>query len=473
MRKAVAALAAGMALLAAPAHSAVTFQYLPYGGYPTEISSDGSVIAGNTVGSYEPYRWTLAAGLVNLGQGALPIIGTTAGAPGMSADGTRVASTIVNADSTAATAGLWTLGQGWQILEPLPAGGGTSDENRASVDGMSGDGNTVVGLFWRPGQPGGSAHAFRWTQAEGMVDLGSSGRSSKAYDASFDGSVIVGFDESTTYGYRQAAAWRNGQLAKLTPFETTGEAQTVSNNGLWVAGRESNFATGYVDCARWHWNGSAWSATEYLGHVDGNSPNYYGKTVANGITSDGQFIVGYNTFDGDPYYTTGFFWTDSTGCVDVEFWLADQGVELDPTFDIQSITGCTPDGAYLVGYGADIVAPYGKRGFLIHTDRALVGVEPSPTPAPARVALAASPNPSRHGTSFSVTLGAAGRARLGIYDASGRLVRQVLDGERGAGTHHIAWDGRDADGQAVRAGVYFTRLESPNGHASGKLVVLE
>jgi uncharacterized membrane protein len=471
MKHAVAALATGMVLLAAPAHSAVTFQYLTEGGAPTAVSSDGSVVTGNTFVGYEAFRWTLATGFVNLGYGALPVLGKTGGAPGISADGTRIAGTIISDDSTVVTAGLWTLGQGWQQLAPpLPPGGGVIDESIASGWGISGDGNTVVGLMWRT-SPGGSAHGFRWTEAEGMVDLGSTGASSRADDASYDGSVIVGWNEGPL---RRACAWRNGQLTVLTPASSTGEARCVTENGLWVAGRETNEVTGFVDAARWHWDGNAWSATEYLGHVDGNSGNAYGKTIPNGITSDGKFIVGYNTFDGDPFYTTGFFWTDSTGCVDIEFWLADQGVDIDPSFDIQSLTACTPDGQYLYGYGQDIFAPYTQRSFVIHTDRAQVGVEPTPAPAPARIALAASPNPAhRGGTSFSFTLGAAGRTRLGIYDASGRLVRQVLEGERAAGTHHIAWDGRDADGQSVRAGVYFTRLESATGNARGKLVVID
>jgi probable HAF family extracellular repeat protein len=201
MKQAVSALAMGMVLLAAPAHAAVTFQYLADGGYPTACSSDGSVVAGNTVAAYEPYRWTLATGLVNLGHGSGPVLGRGGGVPGISADGTRVASTIISDDSTVVTAGLWTQGQGWQQLAPpLPPGGGPMDESIADVNGMSGDGNTVVGLFWRPA---GRAHAYRWTPATGMVDLGSSGNASKAHDASFDGSVIAGWDESTTYGFRQ------------------------------------------------------------------------------------------------------------------------------------------------------------------------------------------------------------------------------------------------------------------------------
>jgi uncharacterized membrane protein len=284
-----------------------------------------------------------------------------------------------------------------------------------------------------------------------MVDLGSSGRSSKASDASFNGSVISGFDESPLHGYRRACAWRNGLLTVLTDDATTGEAECVSQDGQWVAGRETNPETGFVDATRWHWDGSAWSPTEYLGHLDGNSGGANGKTIANDITADGAFIVGYNTFDGDPFNTTGFIWTDSTGCEDIDFWLADKGVTVDQTFDIQGLTACTPDGQYIVGYGQDIFAPYTRRGFLIHTDRALVGVDPAPGHATAsRLQLSAAPNPARSGTSFTLALPSAGRAEFSIYDATGRRVRSLIASDLAAGSHVVAWDGRDESGARVR-----------------------
>jgi probable HAF family extracellular repeat protein len=53
--------------------------------------------------------------------------------------------------------------------------------------GCSADGSVVVG-FVR--MPGGINKAFRWTQTDGMVDLG--GNISMAYGCSTDGSIIVG-----------------------------------------------------------------------------------------------------------------------------------------------------------------------------------------------------------------------------------------------------------------------------------------
>jgi hypothetical protein len=55
-------------------------------------------------------------------------------------------------------------------------------------------------------------------------------------------------------------------------------------------------------------------------------------------------------------------------------------------------------------------------------------------------------------------------ATLSIYDAAGRLV-QRMSGRLGDG---FEWDGRDADGRRLPAGVYFHRLATPVGTLTGK-----
>ena len=46
-----------------------------------------------------------------------------------------------------------------------------------------------------------------------------------------------------------------------------------------------------------------------------------------------------------------------------------------------------------------------------------------------------------------------------LYDVLGRRVRQLWQGSLGAGSHRFVWDGRDAAGKAVAAGVYLYRVE--------------
>ena len=48
---------------------------------------------------------------------------------------------------------------------------------------------------------------------------------------------------------------------------------------------------------------------------------------------------------------------------------------------------------------------------------------------------------------------------LTVYDVLGRRVRQVWDGPLEAGRHRFTWDGRDAAGKAVAAGVYVYQVE--------------
>ena len=53
----------------------------------------------------------------------------------------------------------------------------------------------------------------------------------------------------------------------------------------------------------------------------------------------------------------------------------------------------------------------------------------------------------------------AAAVSLTVYDVLGRRVRQVWDGSLEAGTHRFTWDGRDAAGKAVAAGVYIYQVE--------------
>ena len=46
---------------------------------------------------------------------------------------------------------------------------------------------------------------------------------------------------------------------------------------------------------------------------------------------------------------------------------------------------------------------------------------------------------------------------LNVYDLRGRRVRELVKGTLTPGTHQVNWDGPDASGRVVAAGVYFVR----------------
>lgn len=92
---------------------------------------------------------------------------------------------------------------------------------------------------------------------------------------------------------------------------------------------------------------------------------------------------------------------------------------------------------------------------------------------PAQLALhQAAPNPFHGSTAIRYDLPADGRARLRIYDAAGRLVRTLEDGQRTAGYRTVLWNGRNASGEAVSSGVYFYTLETDNDVIQRKMVLL-
>lgn len=61
--------------------------------------------------------------------------------------------------------------------------------------------------------------------------------------------------------------------------------------------------------------------------------------------------------------------------------------------------------------------------------------------------------------------------RLSLHDVTGREVARLFHRVVPAGESSITWDGRDATGRQVAAGVYFVRLESPDGVRTHKLVL--
>lgn len=91
----------------------------------------------------------------------------------------------------------------------------------------------------------------------------------------------------------------------------------------------------------------------------------------------------------------------------------------------------------------------------------------------AGVSLAlASANPTGAGATFALALPRAAHARLVVMDLAGRVVRTLVAGERPAGRHVAAWDGRDEAGTPVAPGVYLAALAAGGATARTRVVVV-
>jgi hypothetical protein len=86
----------------------------------------------------------------------------------------------------------------------------------------------------------------------------------------------------------------------------------------------------------------------------------------------------------------------------------------------------------------------------------------------------ARPNPFRPNTTIAFDLPEAAVVNLRVYDASGRVVRTLLDGVlKEAGQHAELWDGRDGFGSRAASGVYFYRVEIGSEVFTRRMVLLK
>lgn len=68
------------------------------------------------------------------------------------------------------------------------------------------------------------------------------------------------------------------------------------------------------------------------------------------------------------------------------------------------------------------------------------------------------PNPFKGELQIEYFVENASVAELRIYDAAGRMVREILRDQRGPGVYQVKWDGRDNEGSRLPSGVYFCRM---------------
>lgn len=80
------------------------------------------------------------------------------------------------------------------------------------------------------------------------------------------------------------------------------------------------------------------------------------------------------------------------------------------------------------------------------------------------------PNPFTNMTNLRYDLSNTAQVELRIYDLSGRMIRRMSAGDTTAGSHTLAWDGRDAAGKACSAGVYTAVMSAGSERATLKMI---
>jgi hypothetical protein len=81
------------------------------------------------------------------------------------------------------------------------------------------------------------------------------------------------------------------------------------------------------------------------------------------------------------------------------------------------------------------------------------------------------PNPSDGETEIRFTLDRSSNIGVAVYNVAGRTIRSIaVSGTLGPGPHGVRWDGRDRNGHAVPAGLYFAVVQSGNRSVTARVL---
>jgi hypothetical protein len=303
------------------------------------------------------------------------------------------------------------------------------------------------GAFVYHGSAGGLVTAPAWT-AEANQTFAEFGTSvATAGDVNGDGfsDVVVG-----------AIKYDNGETDEGRAFAYNGSAAGLDATPDWTT--ESNQVGAYF-------GGAVATAGDVNG--DGFSDVIVGAQRYDNLqTNEGVAFAYYGSAVG---LGAGADWTDESNLTDGRF-----GCSVANAGDVNG------DGFSDVIVGAHQTANDGQtnegHAFAYHGSPAGLGdaitaVESVPSPIRRALLGPSSPNPFRGATEIAFTLPATGPTRLAVFDLAGRRAVILVDAVRDAGTHTLRWDGRDAHGAPLSAGVYLLRLEF-GGNVEARRVVL-
>ena len=170
-------------------------------------------------------------------------------------------------------------------------------------------------------------------------------------------------------------------------------------------------------------------------------------TTVHSVTGDNIFITQYATANRYTSSTIGI--QDQT-----------QTIAIQCLFDNEYHPGCAP------------IIP-GRAIKFITADPSVWIVE---TPKPgsnlkSEFSVSVSPNPFCGKVSFTLNGLLSPSIDARVYDNTGRLVRSLATNQSLSSNTILTWDGKDNEGKAVRAGIYFLRIDNTNHHTITKLIL--
>jgi probable HAF family extracellular repeat protein len=344
MRWSAASVVAAVGLSAGPVLAQPAFHTLgfldPTLGGPSiayAISADGLVVVGmsNSSDGFQAFRWTLEGGMVGLGSFPNPVGFPSSQALAVSADGSVIggASGRPNSLNEDGSPFRWTQATGLIYLGSL---GGTEG---GETFGVSPDGSILVGFA---SSSDFNYDAFKWTVVGGIVALPRLANQvqGKAIALSADGSQIVGSIALGSPTNPKPARWSSAGPALLPSLNasTIGAALAVTPDGATIVGQSAGRAVRWTE-----------AGIENLGLLPGGSAATTYSAAA--VSANGSVIVGLGDFNATQGTGTAIIWDAAHGVRELDQVLTqDFGLDL-RGFHCFWARAISADGLVIAGYG--------------------------------------------------------------------------------------------------------------------------
>jgi len=263
----------------------------------------------------------------------------------------------------------------------------------------------------------------------------------------------------------------------LNPGDTLRYDDDSLSYGLWLPGQDVYWAmrfTPAMDCtvkeahiAIWVYSGVAPTCTLIIWDDNNGEP---GNRVFSTTFTASDSSWNYVSITGPVAYAESIdFWIGyflkTPGGVDTALAVVDSGVDYDDRNGV-GVLGVWYTMNDLGGEG-DLVI----RAFVEYSGTSVA--ERTNTLRPTQLRLNQNmPNPFHRITIISYEISVWGEVNLSIYDATGSLVRTLVDGEADPGYYRAIWNGRNDDGSLVPDGVYFSRLSAGTLEATVKTIFI-
>lgn len=374
------------------------------------------------------------------------------GAPGKADNGTG-----------SGAAYLFDAATGAQITKLLPVDGAEGDAFGTSV--AIDAGIVAVGAMFEDGfaEDGGAVYLFDATTGTQLDKLQPDQDGNRNFGVS-----IAMDDDIVAVGARMHFDLEEGfTLGAVYLFEASTGTQRhrlESSNNTWTDffGDTVDIDDGIVAVGAWaksiffDHSGAAYlfdavsgSQLAYIVPDDGHDRDHFGTSIS---ISNGTVAIGADEDDDSAWSAGSAYLYDTTGAF-IEKLLISDGAAFDRFGSSIATSGgtvvCGAIGSGGSGTQTGYVGVFGNN----------VAADVSDGPSATFRGHVATPNPFRSHTTLSYVLEAPARVGLEILSVDGGRVRSLVDGQqREAGTHYIDWDGRDAQGREVAAGVFYVRL---------------